>query len=108
MELLATNPRLISPCIDLPLASVQIERPGSLTTSGGLPGYYYHMTSPPSQHHSLPWPPQSGQHRRYSSCDCGGNNNMETKEDVLLHLVKHQSVGGCSATGYIYVCHHEI
>ena len=30
MELLATNPRMISPCIDLPLASVQIERTDSL------------------------------------------------------------------------------
>ena len=89
MELLATNPRLISPCIDLPLASVQIERPGSLTSSSGVPGYYYHMTAQCGHHHH----------------DCEGNNNMETKEDVLLPLVKHHSVGGCGGPGYIYVCH---
>ena len=101
MELLASNPRLISPCIDLPLASVQIERPGSLSSSG-VPGYYYHMAPPPAHHPSLPWPPEAGP----PSCDCKGNNNMETKEEFLIPLVKHQSVGGCGEAGYIYVCHH--
>ena len=30
VELLSNNPRLISPCIDVPLASVQVERTDSL------------------------------------------------------------------------------
>ena len=45
VELLYNNPRLVSPCIDLPLASVQIERPeDSLASTTGVPGYYCHMS----------------------------------------------------------------
>ena len=107
MELLYNNPRLISPCIDVPLASVQIERTDSLELipklspshativgsinntgasgggSGGAAGGCYS--------------PMSG------NTDCNGyyKPDRPDRSEVMDPLL---SVGSYVQPGYIYVC----
>ena len=107
VELLYNNPRLISPCIDVPLASVQIERTDSLElipklspshativgsinntgasggASGGAAGGCYS--------------PMSG------NTDCNGyyKPDRPDRSEVMDPLL---SVGSYVQPGYIYVC----
>lgn len=57
VEFLATNPRILSPCLDVPLASVQIEHTGQLDIE--LPENLRKF--------SLSWPPQNSTTRSTST-----------------------------------------
>jgi len=52
VELLYNNPRLVSPCIDVPLASVQMERTDSLELIPGTKKSPVHTTIIPTNHSS--------------------------------------------------------
>ena len=109
VELLYNNPRLISPCIDVPLASVQIERTDSLelipkkspshativgtinNTSGALAG----AAGGGGDSRAGCYSPMS------SNTDCNGYYKPDNKSEVMDPLL---SVGSYVQPGYIYVC----
>ncbi|XP_012143005.2 uncharacterized protein LOC100883782 isoform X1 [Megachile rotundata] len=73
VEFLATNPRILSPCLDVPLASVQIEHTGQLEMQ--LPETFRKF--------SLSWSSQNHQTARSST---SASNPLETPNPPLLDI----------------------
>ncbi|XP_015433610.1 PREDICTED: uncharacterized protein LOC107189564 [Dufourea novaeangliae] len=71
VEILATSPRILSPCLDVPLASVQIDHTGQ---------FEMHLTEN-IRKFSLSWPPQ---HRNHSSTSA--SSPTEIPSPLLLDI----------------------
>lgn len=86
VDFLATNPRIVAPCLDVPLASVQIEHTGQLEMqlNGNMRKF------------SLSWPPQNPTTQSSTSTsspggvpsppllDINGHDNKPNQRDSLL------------------------
>ena len=89
VDFFSLNPRLISPCIDIPLAAaVEIETPTPLTssaeTSGEMTAFYLPMAAETT---SLG-----------VECDCEGYCRPEAKQELQTPLIK----GNCVQPGHYH------
>lgn len=73
VEFLATNPRIVSPCLDVPLASVQLENTGQLDI----------QLSENIRKFSLSWPPQC------PASQVHGSKSLDSPTSLLLDLNCH-------------------
>lgn len=88
VEFLVTNPRILSPCLDVPLASVQLEHTGQMEM---------HLTTDSVRKFSLPW---SQQQQSTQSSD--PTSSITASPPPLLEINSHddnQNLEICSDRG---------
>ncbi|KAG7188679.1 hypothetical protein KM043_008301 [Ampulex compressa] len=73
VDFLGTNPRILSPCLDVPLASVQLEHTGQIEM----------QLAENIRKFSLSWPPQ------HPCAQVAGTNLLETPNPPLLDITCH-------------------